>query len=83
MAIEECSSCRFYHRQEEYKSDLNSDQPLHPDDFEAVCRRYPPSRFDEDYFGKLAEMGTLADGFAGPTVNAKGWCGEFRLQKAL
>ena len=78
MTNERCGTCRFYNRTHETRHDQLSDIPLHEEDYEAECRRFPPVRGDADYFGELGNMGVLRDAYSGPTVNTAAWCGEWR-----
>ena len=78
MNAERCGTCRFYDRDNETTHDLQSDEPLHENDYEAPCRRFPPVRGDADYFGKLSDMGLLRDAYSGPIVQTVAWCGEWR-----
>ena len=78
MNAERCGTCRFYDRDNETTRDLQSDAPLHEDDYEASCRRFPPVRGDAGYFGKLSDISLLRDAYSGPTVQTVAWCGEWR-----
>ncbi len=83
MNAERCGTCRFYNRDNETTRDLQSDWPLHEEDHEATCRRFPPVRGDADYFGTLPGAGVLRDAYSGPTVQTVSWCGEWRKHEAL
>ncbi|MYM34909.1 hypothetical protein GTP38_11220 [Duganella sp. FT94W] len=77
-SIEKCCNCRFYHAEKEAHYGMVQDQPLHPGDYEAPCRRYPPVRGDVDYYGALGGQDVHRDAYAGPTVNSQDWCGEWK-----
>jgi hypothetical protein len=78
MNTERCGTCRYYDRDNETTYDLESDEPLHPDDYEAKCRRFPPVRGEVDYFGPLIGRDVLRDAYSGPVVQTIAWCGEWR-----
>ena len=78
MTIEKCSTCKFYRMDQEVRRGLVSDDRLHPNDFEAECRRYPPTHGEVAYFGSLTDMDIQCDVFSGPIVSNSGWCGEWR-----
>ncbi|MFM7008255.1 MAG: hypothetical protein ACKO0Z_02785 [Betaproteobacteria bacterium] len=78
MNAERCGNCRFYDRENETKLNLKSDEPLHEDDYEAPCRRFPPVRGDAKYFGAMGEMELLRDAYSGPFVQTVAWCGEWQ-----
>ena len=78
MNAERCGTCRFYDRENEMKHDMNTDELLHEEDYEAPCRRFPPVRGDVDYFGGLVGMGLLRDAYRGPVVQTIAWCGEWQ-----
>lgn len=82
MNAERCGTCRFYDRESETTRDIKSDNPLHEEDYEATCRRFPPVRGDADYFGNLHELGLLRYAYTGPTVQTTAWCGEWRGNEA-
>lgn len=74
-----CGNCRFYRRDAETTRRLSDDSPLHPDDYEAECRRFPPTRGDPALFGEITEAhNVLYDFFSGPIVNTGYWCGEWK-----
>jgi hypothetical protein len=77
MAIENCRTCRFYRIEEETRFGIRDDDPLHKDDYEAECRRFPPTRGDKDYWGEMEAPDVLRDFFSGPIVQALYWCGEW------
>lgn len=76
--IQRCGTCRFYNLAEEFKADQqNGLEELHPDDYEAECRRYPPARGDAKFYGDLDHGPVMSDKFAFPIVNTLSWCGEW------
>ena len=81
MSNERCGNCKFYHLADETTSSLEDDLPLHEDDFESSCRRYPPVRGDPAYWGHIESPDVLQTFFSGPIVSAIGWCGEWRAQE--
>jgi hypothetical protein len=75
MNTERCGTCRYYDRDNETTFDLESDEPLHPYDYEARCRRFPPAHESaEDH----TKAGVLRDAYSGPVVQTIAWCGEWR-----
>lgn len=83
MSKEMCRNCKFYSLEQERRHWIISDEELHKDDFEAICRRYPPTRGDKDFYGEMKEVTILCDFFDGPTVNALYWCGEWKCRVGL
>jgi len=73
MTSEQCGNCKFYLTEEQTTRGLFDDAPLHPDDFESECRRYPPVKIYE--IKEKADV--IRDCFSHPTVNVNGWCGEW------
>jgi hypothetical protein len=73
-----CGTCRFYDRYKETTRDLQSDEPLNREDYEAPCLRFPPVRGDAEYFGELSSMSLLRDAYSGPIVQTIAWCGEWQ-----
>ena len=78
MIKEECKNCKFYFIEEETVRAIETDEELHPDDYESECRRFPPVRGDSDYYGKMINPYQLNDYYGHPVVKCKAWCGEWR-----
>lgn len=71
--LQSCRDCKFYFIEAETRHDLVTDRPLHEDDYESECRRFPPDRI-----GKWPkDSGTQFEFFNGPIVAAMAWCGEW------
>lgn len=73
-----CRNCKFYWLEKETIRGHAEDEPLHPDDRESECRRYPPVRGDAEYYGCMVDADVLRDYFSGPIVQSVYWCGEWR-----
>ena len=74
-----CGTCQFYNRDNETTCDLHTDEPLHEEDYEAPCRRFPPVRdIDASYDLEVNICVVRRDLYTGPIVQNTAWCGEWK-----
>ena len=77
-----CDKCIFWDLTYEFTIDSSKSKRNHVDDYEGVCRRYPP-QLDSVYAGKLEDEGnggceSCTTAWYQPLTSASTWCGEFK-----
>lgn len=81
MSKKMCGNCKFYFAEEEVTRARIDDSEIHPKDYSSECRRFPPVRGDEDFYGKMEDLNLLHEGYTYPAVNCISWCGEWKRAK--
>lgn len=75
MSQARCDNCRFWF---EPMSENSSGDKMHPDDYTAECRRYPPTRSLDISPDQRDALMWPADAFEFPMSAASAWCGEYQ-----